>query len=264
MDTGDAHGPPVVVAARARCALLVAQLTGVSPTTDDTAWPLPPPALVGRINAPDKRDARVFLTSGLHDLAHLLSAAVEAGIRLPASPDVLDFGCGAGRLLRHVRPWASRVGAVDRHADALTWIAAHLPGVETEQTSGQPPLRWPDEDFDLVVSNSVFTHIPLHRQAAWLTELARLLRPDGVALITVLGDEHAGVLLSVAERRALERDGAFELGPEIDSATGAVEALAAVVQTPAACSDAFGRVFEVLLRRVAPGHQDALVLRRRH
>lgn len=263
MGAGDTHTHPDLVAARTRCAHLVGQLTGVPPTGDDTAWPLPPTTLVGRINAPDKLDPQVFLTSGLHDLAHLLTAAVDAGVRLPESPAVLDFGCGAGRLLRHALPWASRVGAVDRHADALTWIAAHLPGAATEHTSGRPPLRWPDADFDLVVSNSVFTHIPLHRQAAWLSELARLLRPRGVALITVLGEEHRDRLLSVSARRQLERDGAFELGPEIDPVTGDVEALAAVFQTPDACSDAFGRVFDVRLRRAQPGHQDVLVLARR-
>ena len=251
-------------AARQRVGSAVERLVGRAPAADDRAWPLPPPDLVASINAPDKRDPHVFVASGLEDLAHALEALLEAGLVLPALPDVLDFGCGAGRLLRHVRPWAGRAGAVDRHGDALAWIAATLPHVDTERTAGDPPLRrWPDRSFDLVVANSVFTHIPLQRQSGWLYELARLLRPGGAALVTVLATEHRDHLLDDQARQALERDGAFELGPEVDPATGEVTALAAVFQTPAACLEAFGQAFEVRHRRAMPGHQDVLVMRLR-
>ena len=251
-------------AARARLMPVLARLIGELPTLDDRAWPLPPPDLVGTINSPDKRDRDTFVASGLLDLAHLLDALVSAGASLPAVPDVLDFGCGAGRLLRHIRPWAGRVGAVDRHRRALDWLEAHLPGIETTHAPDTPPLRrWPEATFDLVIANSVFTHIPLRHQDAWLRELARLLTPGGVALVTVLGDEHRERLLDAAARQALERDGAYELGPEVDPVSGEVSALAAVFQTPAACLESFGRVFDVRGRRSSSGHQDVLVLMRR-
>lgn len=246
--------------ARAAWAEAVTRLTGVAPADDDRAWPLPPVDLVGTINAPDKRDPRVFVESGLRDLVHLLEAASDAGVACPATPAVLDFGCGAGRLLRHVRPWAGRVAAVDRHPRALAWIGTHLPAVDTDLTGGDPPLRCPDASFDLLIANSVFTHIPLGGQPAWAREFARVLRPGGTALVTVLGTEHQDRLLAAADRQALIRQGTFELGPEIDPQTGEVGAFAAVFQTPAACSEAFAATFDVRLRRSVPGHQDVLVL----
>lgn len=262
MQTPDDMTPAARVStARQRATTAIARIVGDAPVGDDTAWPLPPPELIGTINSPEKCDPQVFLASGLDDLAHVLVALDESGRRLPARPDVLDFGCGAGRILRHLRPWAGRVGAVDRHGEALAWIETHLPDVDTERTPGEPPLqRWAAASFDLIVANSVFTHIPLRRQDAWGRELARLLRPTGVALVTVLGAEHRARLLDGPARAALARDGAFESGPERDPATGEVAAYAAVFQTPDACLEAFGRAFDVRHRRSAPGHQDVLVL----
>lgn len=248
--------------ARAAWAAAVTRLTGVAPAADDRTWPLPPVDLVGMINAPDKRDPRVFVESGLRDLVHLLEAASDAGVTCPAAPAVLDFGCGAGRLLRHVRPWAGRAAAVDRHPQALAWIGTHLPAVDTDLTGGDPPLRWPDASFDLVIANSVFTHIPLARQPAWVREFSRVLRPGGTALVTVLGREHQDRLLDAAERRALDSHGTFELGPELDLATGRVTAMAAVFQTAPAWAGMLRTAFDIRLRRERPGHQDALVLSR--
>jgi len=41
------------------------------------------------------------------------------------------------------------------------------------------------ESLDVVFSFSVFTHLSARDQMAWLKDLARLLRPDGLAIISI-------------------------------------------------------------------------------
>ncbi|MGY1688890.1 class I SAM-dependent methyltransferase [Geodermatophilus sp. SYSU D01105] len=50
-----------------------------------------------------------------------------------------------------------------------------------------PPLPFDDGRFDLVLGYSVFTHLPVDHQDAWLAELRRVTRPGGLLLLTVHG-----------------------------------------------------------------------------
>ncbi len=45
----------------------------------------------------------------------------------------------------------------------------------------------PDQSFDLVLANSVFTHLKLDTAKAWIKEIRRLLRPGGIALLSFHG-----------------------------------------------------------------------------
>lgn len=113
---------------------------------------------------------------------------------------VLDFGCGAGRVLRH---WADRVerGAqvtgVDIDEPSVAWCGEHLRHVGAVHTCGaRPPLDLPDAAFDLVYAFSVFTHLDTY-WADWLAELHRVLRPGGLALISFLGPEKMRPILGI-------------------------------------------------------------------
>ena len=105
---------------------------------------------------------------------------------------MLDFGCGAGRVLPHVArlaPAAVCAGCdVDRMA--VEWAAAHRPGLAWAVSSFEPPLPYPDEAFDLIYSISVFSHLGSGLQLRWLRELRRILAPGGLALLSVHG-QHA-------------------------------------------------------------------------
>jgi ubiquinone/menaquinone biosynthesis C-methylase UbiE len=52
-----------------------------------------------------------------------------------------------------------------------------------------PPLEYEDSKFDLIYSMSVFTHLDEYRQFQWLIELKRVLREDGILIITVYDEK---------------------------------------------------------------------------
>jgi SAM-dependent methyltransferase len=111
---------------------------------------------------------------------------------------VLDFGCGAGRALRH---FVSEAGdaefwGCDIDAQSVAWINASLnPPLRAFVNDEQPPLPRPDDSFDLIYALSVFTHLT-DTWSAWLLELHRVLAPRGTLIASFLG---AGMIEAVAD-----------------------------------------------------------------
>ena len=58
---------------------------------------------------------------------------------------------------------------------AVSWIREHYPDVEMAAiaNNGFPPAPFNDDRFDLVLAYSVFTHLSVCYQDAWLAELQR-------------------------------------------------------------------------------------------
>jgi len=102
----------------------------------------------------------------------------------------LDFGCGAGRVLRHFLPESDRCEfhGFDIDQPALVWAIDHLsPPFELFLSREMPPLLRPDASFDLVWATSVFTHLVHESWSAWLLEMHRLLKPSGILIASYLG-----------------------------------------------------------------------------
>lgn len=154
-----------------------------------TGVPLPPLALAERVGS----------LRGLEDpLGHFdrygvrLKRDIYAAIgweTAPVGARILDFGCGAGRLLRHLLPEA-RAGEVegcDIDAASIDWIESALsPPLTVWQSSEAPPLPRPDGHYDLVIALSVFSHLGAN-WPAWLIELHRVLKPGGLLVATFIG-----------------------------------------------------------------------------
>lgn len=100
---------------------------------------------------------------------------------------ILDFGCGCGRLSRMFKGHPGRIAGCDIDHRHVEWCASALDGVETRLSSVVPPIPFADNEFELVVSISIFTHLNESSQDQFLSELARVCRPDGLLLLTVHG-----------------------------------------------------------------------------
>jgi SAM-dependent methyltransferase len=103
---------------------------------------------------------------------------------------VLDFGCGAGRVLRHFLPEAANAEfwGCDIDRRSIDWLQKHLcPPLRAYRNAGTPPLPHPDGYFDLIWALSVLTHIT-DTWSAWMVELHRVLADDGLLLVTFMGE----------------------------------------------------------------------------
>lgn len=57
-----------------------------------------------------------------------------------------------------------------------------------EHCSVDPPLPLEDDSVDVLFAHSVLTHLGAAHQHRWLEEIQRVLRPGGVAFLTVLAE----------------------------------------------------------------------------
>jgi SAM-dependent methyltransferase len=119
----------------------------------------------------------------------LINALREVELELTAFDSVLDFGCGPGRVLPQLAsrvPKAACAGCdVDRAS--IEWAQRRHPQISWAVSSYSPPLPWPQDRFALIYSVSVFSHLGETLQDRWLTEVRRVLRPGGVALLSTHG-----------------------------------------------------------------------------
>ncbi len=177
---------------------------------------------------------------------------------------VLDFGCGAGRTLRHFLDEAqtAEVWGADIDAESVDWIDRELsPPLRVLRNEARPPLPQPDGYFDLIWVVSVFTHL-VETWSDWLLELHRVLRPGGLLLVTFMGEGLSELIAGEPwdERRvgmnALRYGQAWELGGPM------------VFHSPWWIREHWGRAFEVVdvvpngFATDPPGGQGIAVLRR--
>jgi SAM-dependent methyltransferase len=149
--------------------------------------PLPPVELANRVGRVigDDGDYAAYEAVGAQ-LRSVIDGALPDGWTW-AGKRVLDFGAGSGRTLRHFTAEAQEATfeACDIDAEAIGWLNDHLP-FHGFVNAPEPPLDRPDDHYDLVYAFSVFTHIT-DAWAAWLLELRRVLKPDGLFVASFLG-----------------------------------------------------------------------------
>ena len=129
---------------------------------------------------------------------------IYAGVPFEEIRAVYDFGCGCGRMLRWFAlalPEADCVGSDVRKA-SIAWCRANLRGCYFANET-QPPIELTDESIDLVIALSVFSHLRLTSNLAWIRELCRVCRPDGRIVISTLGAFALAVATRSAEHQSL-------------------------------------------------------------
>jgi SAM-dependent methyltransferase len=128
------------------------------------------------------------------------------GISTEAYASVFDFGCGCGRQARQMlqqTPRPARYVGIDVRRELVDWCRQHLAPIDPRfeflhhdvyapaygpGNSLQLAAPFPVEPgaFSLVLASSVFTHLTRGQAEYYLSEVARILRPDGVAFTSWL------------------------------------------------------------------------------
>ena len=105
---------------------------------------------------------------------------------------LLDFGAGWGRitrlLLRSIAP--ENLYGIDVDERLVAAGRDLLPGVSFERLVSGGSLPYADGQFDVVVANSVFSHLSLEFHHFYIKEIARVMRSGGLLLATTLGKRH--------------------------------------------------------------------------
>src|SRR5579863_6361463 len=108
------------------------------------------------------------------------SELARAGIALDAR--VLDVGTGTGSNLRMLRELGfTGVTGLDDSDEAIRFCASK--GFDYVRKGDICAMPFADASFDLVLATDVIEHVDDDRRA--VAEIARVLRSDGVALVTV-------------------------------------------------------------------------------
>jgi SAM-dependent methyltransferase len=178
---------------------------------------LPPPEM--RLLSAGTAEPDRFVTSGRTGIEWLRTTLARHDVSMDDGTDILEFGCGAGRYLRHLAQHAGAVVAVDYNPYLLAWTKANLRFARFAVCGPRPPLPEPDDLFDVVYAVDVFSHLDDSAQVPWFDELTRVLRPGGLMVITLHGASRTGNL-SMALRRTFSEGRLAVLRPALSGTNG--------------------------------------------
>jgi trans-aconitate methyltransferase len=99
---------------------------------------------------------------------------------------VADFGCGDGRVTRHLVARFKTVWGIDASNAMLDRLTKRCPEVGPIRWDGASPPPWDnDRRFDLVCSFLTFVHYPWHDGREILEHLAQTLVPGGTLALQI-------------------------------------------------------------------------------
>jgi SAM-dependent methyltransferase len=142
---------------------------------------------------------------------------------------VLDVGCGIGRAAAPLIDYLDddgRYAGFDVMAEAIDWCRENIvdprftfvhADMQSDRYNADGAVRasqyvfpYPDASFDFVWLGSVFTHLLAADQARFAREIARVLKPGGISVVTwyLIDDE--------ARASAGDPDAAFHFAHALD------------------------------------------------
>lgn len=157
------------------------------------------------VGAPDGAYERFFTAYDTfrYDLESHIPRCLDA---IPfADRDVLEIGLGQGADSEQIIQRGARWTGVDLTAESVARVKKRLDlrslPYAAVRTGSVLDLPFPDDSFDIVYSHGVLHHVPEITRAQ--AEIARVLRPDGEAVIMLYAKHSLNYLLSIGILRRL-------------------------------------------------------------
>ncbi|HVQ35960.1 MAG TPA: class I SAM-dependent methyltransferase [Pyrinomonadaceae bacterium] len=229
----------------------------------DESLPVPPPVLRFRVHG--SVEVGSYLEVGQNCARDIKQMLNSVGKDFHAFTQILDFGCGSGRVMRFLRdgPESCHLSGTDIDKHAIRWCRRHLGFASWSSNSALPPTTYADQTFDFIYAISVFTHINEEMQFAWLRELKRITKPGGILILTVHGEFAADGFPAdtkalIAEQGffyTIQQTGRFKLD-------GLPDFYQATYHSRAYIEDRWSKFFKIIgyVERGLNGHQDAVIL----
>lgn len=122
----------------------------------------------------------------VEDTAELLESVDWSG------KQVLDVGCWWGWLVQYASERGARVTGFDRDDGHIRDAMAYLRSAQGLCVADALRMPYASETFDVIVSIHTMEHV--HPEQGMVAEIRRVLKPDGVLLLSVPNDWSFGVL----------------------------------------------------------------------
>jgi SAM-dependent methyltransferase len=149
-------------------------------------FPMPPAANMRRVIGDDH--AARFSMGGATLFKKIEAYLGEMGKTWGDFGNILDWGCGAGRLTRYLVAGTGRnVTGADIDADNVAWCQKNLTNGRFVVLDLAPPTAFAAGEFNLVVGCSVVTHLTENMLFAWLEELQRITAPGALLFLSFAG-----------------------------------------------------------------------------
>jgi ubiquinone/menaquinone biosynthesis C-methylase UbiE len=110
---------------------------------------------------------------------------------------ILEWGCGPARIIRHLPKLldsSCKIFGSDYNHKTIEWCRNNITNVQFSKNYLQPPLEYKEIFFDIIYATSVFTHLSEEMHYAWMNELIRVCKPNGIIFLTTHGENCKPVL----------------------------------------------------------------------
>lgn len=237
---------------------------------DVAALELPPDDNMRRVMG--QPNAVAFYNSGMTDCHRLVGLARKCGLNIDrADVRILDWGCGCGRIARHLSALSPRLvlHGIDIDADNVRWCRENLPFGDFTTVGLLPPTHFRANSFDLVIANSVLTHLKIGVGRQWLQEICRVLAPNGLVLLSFNGTSASFLHNSTnpTSCATLEENGYSDdlLSPDLQSYIEDPDYYRSTFMTDQFALNFFGMYFDILMVEpsAVSGYESVAVLRKK-
>jgi len=143
-------------------------------------------------------------------VAKLIKSVASKYISPGSLSAVYEWGCGPGRIIRHLPAQFGpdvAIHASDYNEETIDWCKKNIPSVKFSLNQLNPPLDYPDNKFDLIYCISVFTHLSSSTGINWANELFRVLKKNGILILTTHGQHSYQTELLADEKKKYQKEG---------------------------------------------------------